>query len=143
MNSCICGIPIGKGHRGGCPRVKTFTLTIPIATPSQNKFHYSHWTKARNSKQEIGYLILMAMKNSETQEKMKATGKRRLIVERFGRGKKLDYSNFVGGLKGTIDALVGFGLLVDDSDDWLELVAFQKQKPPKEECKTILTLEDI
>lgn len=52
----------------------------------------------------------------------KATGRRRLEITRFIRGKKywLDRGNLVGGCKPLLDAAVHAGLLIDDREDHLD-----------------------
>lgn len=73
----------------------------------------------------------------------KATGPRRLMVERHGRGT-LDTSNLIGGLKGIIDNLVELGLFTDDHPAHLRL-ELPSQHPLKkgEHPHTILIIEDL
>lgn len=74
----------------------------------------------------------------------RATGKRRLLIERHAK-RGLDPDNLLGGAKRCIvDNLRAFRLLVDDSDAWLELEG--KNVPLlKSELTpyTMLYLEDI
>jgi hypothetical protein len=72
----------------------------------------------------------------------RATGKRRLTVERHG-SRRLDDGNLVGGLKQIIDEIVKFGLLVDDDGKHLSLVAEQVDLEKNQKPFTTFTLQDI
>lgn len=125
----------------------TITLQIPEATPSQNKYHYSHWSKARDDKKRwssrlFAQLVCLCAKERNTLQFYWATGKRKLTVSRHGK-KKLDPSNLIGGIKGIIDCLVEMKLLVDDDDDHLELSANNAKLPKGVSPFTVLTLEDL
>ena len=121
----------------------TIELLLPLATPSQNEFHYgTHWTKARENKAMMARALLMAIGGSGQQAEMKARGKRRLSIIRFGK-RRLDLPNLVGGCKGVIDCLVGYGLLVDDDDRHLELGRIENGKLAKGQAPhTRLILEE-
>ena len=86
--------------------------------------------------------LLVAIGNSENQKEYRATGKRKLTVVRFG-SRKLDPSNLIGGLKGLIDCLVNYGLLVDDDEDHLELDAHNAPKPKDQKPHTRIILQDL
>lgn len=120
----------------------TIELMLPLATPSQNAFHFSHWRKAHKSKQDMAKALLGAIGNSGQMQAMKATGKRRLTIVRFGV-RKLDIPNLIGGAKGLIDSLVAYGLLKDDDEDHLELVAMNGRRAKGQDPHTRLVLDDI
>lgn len=114
-------------------------LVVPEATPSLNKYAYRHWRVQHRDKQRW-YLMLLAASRIAKAEK--ATGKRRLTVERHGK-RKLDPDNCVGGLKIVIDGLKELGLLVDDDDDHVELVCKQERLVGAQRPHTVFLLEDI
>lgn len=72
---------------------------------------------------------------------LKATGKRKVMIERHGK-RPLDYGNLIGGLKGIVDNLVEFGLLVDDDCDHLDLQAVNVKLGKDEEPHTVFLIED-
>lgn len=115
------------------------TFTIQKATPSQNETDRMHWAKRRLVAKEWALLIQEQILKCGI---LKATGKRRLTVERIG-AKDLDDGNLYGGLKGIIDELVKFGLLIDDDPKHMKLWAGQGKLERGEKPHTIFTLEDI
>jgi hypothetical protein len=115
-----------------------WTLRIDKASPSQNAFAFSHWRKAKASKDAWKMLIRCAKGFLEVP---KATGKRRLTIERHSSGL-LDEQNLIGGAKGIIDNLVQLGLLVDDRPELLELHAKQV-KSSRAGAHTLLILEEV
>ena len=118
----------------------TWTLRINRPTPSQNTREGQHFMTRHKDKGvwwwgirgAAGFLAIP-----------RATGKRRLIIERHARTRPQDESNVHGGCKGLLDDLVQLGLLVDDSPEWIEHgtprhVPLAKGEKPY----TILLLED-
>lgn len=95
----------------------SWSIRIPQASPSQNQFAWSNWRVAHKSKAEWAMRIRCAPGFLAIP---KATGRRRLTIERIG-WRKLDPLNLLGGAKGLVDCLVQAGLLVDDSEQWLEV----------------------
>lgn len=116
-----------------------FKLVVPEASPSQNRYHYSHWRKAHADKKRWGLMLLAAARNAGATA---ARGKRRLTVERHGK-RALDFANLVGGLKGAIDCLVELGLLLDDDEASLDLVAKNVRLEKGTKPFTVLLLEDV
>lgn len=119
----------------------TWSLTIPRACPSQNKHQWAHWGKVRREKQEWYNLIRAAEGFLDIP---RATGKRKLTLERFGWGT-LDEMNLIGGAKGIVDNLVQLGLLVDDKPSMLQLGGvIQNQIMPRTKVHphTVIHLED-
>lgn len=113
-------------------------LTINEASPSRNLFFHKHWSVEYHSKMRWLALIRAAPGFLGIP---KATGKRRLTIERHGR--HIDPDNLIGGAKGIIDNLVALKLLVDDNEKYVEshgkCIPLTRGKKPK----TVLILEDI
>jgi hypothetical protein len=73
----------------------------------------------------------------------RASGRRRLTIERHARTRAQDEANVFGGTKGLVDDLVELRLLMDDSPAWLELGAPRHVPLAKGERPfTVLILED-
>lgn len=89
-----------------------YRLTIPRATPSQNSTDRSHWRKRYDLKSEWWWLIRAA---DGFLKITRATGKRRLTIERHARGIPQDPANVIGGTKGIVDDLVDLGILINDT----------------------------
>ena len=115
------------------------TFTIQKATPSQNETDRMHWAKRRLVAKEWAILIQEQILECGIS---KATGKRELTVERFGV-KELDDGNLYGGLKGIIDELAKFALLIDDDPAHLKLWAGQGKLERGEKPHTKFTLKDL
>jgi hypothetical protein len=114
-------------------------LYIPEASPSLNKYAYSHW-RVRHADKKRWALMLLA--ESRRAGATKATGKRRLTIERHGR-RKLDPDNLIGGAKGMIDELRALGLLLEDTDNALELAAINVPLGRGQKPHTVLVLQDL
>jgi hypothetical protein len=118
-----------------------YALRIDAPTPSQNVRDAQHWALRRRVKTEWSWRIRAA---STFLSIPKATGKRRLTIERHFKGKPQDEANIHGGSKGIVDALVEWKLLVDDSPDWIEHEhPVQLRLAPRQKPFTVLILEDI
>lgn len=115
-----------------------WTLRIEAASPSQNAFAFSHWRKAKASKDAWKMLIRCAKGFLEIP---KAEGKRTLTIERHSP-RELDEPNLIGGAKGIIDNLVQLGLLVDDKPKFLDL-RVKQVKVKKAGEHTLLILEEV
>lgn len=87
------------------------------ASPSQNELDSMHWAARGRLKDEW---MWMAKANKVARSIPKATGKRRLTIERHGLGT-LDMANLIGGAKQIIDALVDMGIFIDDRPSCLDL----------------------
>jgi hypothetical protein len=118
----------------------TWTLRLNDASPSQNILDRMHWTERRQIKAEWHYRIRSSKGFLQIP---KATGPRRLTVERHSRGT-LDTSNLIGGAKGIIDNLVELGLFLDDNPARLHLeLPVQHKLKRGEHPHTILIIEDM
>lgn len=129
---------------GGLPptaELPVIVLTIPEATPSNNAFSYAHWRVRHASKKRWARMLSDAYWSLNFPSG--ATCRRRVTIERYGRGRKLDVDNFAGGLKGCLDGLKELRLIVDDSEEWLELVLRQPDRAKGEPVRTVITIEDL
>ena len=117
----------------------TWTLRLDDATPSQNILDRMHWVDRRQYKAEWK-LRIRASKGFLSIPK--ASGPRRLTVERHGR-KELDTANLVGGLKGIQDDLVQLGLFLDDTPSLLILETSQHRLTKGQHPHTILIIQDV
>jgi hypothetical protein len=114
------------------------TFTIQKATPSQNETDRMHWAKRRLLAKEWALLI---MEQIRARALTRATGKRRLTVERHGK-RELDEANAYGGVKQVIDEMVRLGLLVDDDPKHLSVTVKCEPLATKTNPFTVFTLED-
>lgn len=115
-------------------------LVIPEASPSLNAFAFSHWRKQHTVKKRWALMVLAASRQAGA---TRATGKRRLTIERHGT-RKLDVDNIIGGAKGCItDNLRKLGLLVEDDDQSVEFVAMNVRLERGEKPHTVIVLEDL
>jgi Holliday junction resolvase RusA-like endonuclease len=115
-----------------------WTLDIPIPTPSLNDIQGKHWAIVRATKRNMAMALMIAMNRAP--EIPKATGKRKLVIIRRGKGT-LDQDNLAGGCKGLIDAIKAEGLILDDDQGSIE-VEFH-QAITKSDPHTVVTIEEI
>lgn len=92
-------------------------MKIPEATPSLNKYAFSHWRVQYRDKQRWEMLLLVASREVGA---TKATGKRCVKIERHGR-RMLDVDNLYGGVKPVLDGMRKLHLILDDDHTMLEL----------------------
>ena len=120
-------------------------IRIEAATPSLNQFTYakSPFVQAK-AKKEWYWLIRGAPGILDVPKVFPGKGfKRHLCIERHGK-RPLDPDNLIGGCKCcVIDNLRKMALLVDDSDEWLELEAINVSLATGEKPHTILVLRDL
>lgn len=117
----------------------TWTIRIPIPTPSLNELQGQHWSTVKKINLALAWALVSALNGQ--QRIPRATGKRRLTVERHGKGR-LDLDNLSGGAKGLIDAVRYQRLILDDDAGSCELV-FRQVVSRKIEPHTVLILEDV
>lgn len=119
----------------------TWRIMILRPTPSQNTREGQHFMTRHKDKGVWWWLIRGAEGFLSIP---RATGKRRLTIERHARTVPQDEANVHGGCKGLVDDLVQLGLFKDDSPAWIE-----HGKPlhvplkPKEKPYTVLIIEDV
>lgn len=111
--------------------------TVPIATPSLNETHRMHWAKRAKVSDTWGLAIAL-----QTRGMARATGKRRLTIERRGV-RMLDKDNAYGGCKIVIDNIKRLGLIVDDNPANLDLEVRQAKLEKGERPNTVFVLEDL
>ena len=114
-----------------------YQFTIPIATPSLNETLGKHWA-ARKKIYKPWILNLFVA----TATIPRATGKRRLTVDRHGK-RMLDTDNLIGGAKGVIDIIKKLYLIIDDDQSNLDLVMTQTKLAKGHKPHTVFTLEDL
>lgn len=115
-------------------------MVIDEPSPSLNEFFYSHWTVQRDAKKRWHTLLFIASRRAKA---TKATGPRRLTIERHGK-KRLDIDNIIGGAKGCItDNLRVLELLRDDDDSSVEFVARNVPLAKGENPHTVIILEEL
>ena len=117
-------------------------LELPFTTPSNNQLlrKYRHWAVKRRLKVTYMDEIMVALiESGYNTVDVQASGKRECKITSH-RKRLLDHDNLVGGMKPLIDAIVKFGMLIDDNEDMCDLkVGQMKSKHPK----TIIELKDI
>jgi hypothetical protein len=119
--------------------VTAIRIVVQMPTPSLNETQrMHHFAYARLGKKWQMALALLAL----VQRATKATGKRRLVIERRAK-RELDKDNAYGGAKLVIDALKKLGLILDDDAANLDLEVTQAKCGKGEKPCTILTLEDV
>jgi Holliday junction resolvase RusA-like endonuclease len=95
--------------------VTSMVLNIPESTPSLNGLFQGHWSKRHRMRVKWGWLVRAARLEARlfpAQPLQKA----KLTVERWGP-IRLDYDNYVAGVKYLTDSLKTEGFIVDDSPD--------------------------
>ena len=117
----------------------TWTITIEAATPSPNELNRMHWAERRRLKEATGWLLASALNK---QPKIpKATGPRKLVIERHGR-KALDQDNLAGGAKDLIDCIKEQRLIKDDCPSLCSM-EFRQVIDKKSGAHTVIYLEDL
>ena len=105
-------------------------------TLSLNKLLEKHWgARSKLSKQYEVAIRMLA------RDITKATGRRRLRIERHSRGT-LDKDGAYGGCKPLIDAVKRAGLIIDDNPANVELEVVQVKLAKGERPHMVITLAD-
>lgn len=114
-------------------------LVIPVASPSLNKYAFAHWrVQYRDKQQWFAQLLVASRKSNAT----KATGKRRVVVRRYGR-RALDVDNGYGGLKPILDGMRKLGLILDDDAKYLDLKFENCPLEKGKEPHTVIEISDV
>lgn len=112
---------------------------VPTPTPSLNVTGNMNWHVAKRLKQKWAAMLAVAGAKLAP----KATGRRRVIVERHSP-RALDYDNLVGGAKKVvIDNIRDFGLVIDDKPAHADLVYRHVPTSPGERPWTLVIVEDL
>lgn len=139
---------------GAMPRVDAtaFASTTPPPirlvivgeiTPSLNVLLRMHFGERKRRARDWAARILYAVRCAGLdKETIRATGKRRLTIERHGRAL-LDADNLAGGAKDLTDEVKKFGLIRDDRPDLCELMFRQEKLLPKHKPHMVIILEDL
>lgn len=118
---------------------RSWTITVPMATPSLNRIQNNHWAVIRKGKQDMQSAVAVALLGLNPAIP-KAEGKRSLTIIRHGL-KSLDADNLAGGCKGLIDALKLKGIIVDDDAAHLS-VSFHQVANSKSTPHTVVLIEE-
>jgi len=119
---------------------RRWSFTIPIAVPSANELKRAAYSgdksRYKRLRTDFGWLV-----KSAAQWVPKATAPRKVRITRLmgKNGKLYDHDNFVSACKALLDELVAFGLLVDDSAEWVTATYAQEKA---KEHGTKVELED-
>lgn len=79
--------------------------------PSQNKRDAQHWAVRHRETKKVQNLVTYSAHMLP-----KASGPRCLHIMSYRKQRIADQSNYAGGAKGLVDAIVRSGLLIDDKD---------------------------
>lgn len=113
----------------------TWILSIPKLSQSINRTHGTHWSIPRKEREEWARWLAVSIDKPP-----KATGKRALIIERYACSNGLDRDNLYGSYKQLIDAIKAVGLIVDDSDEWLDLRIVNQRAEARAYAHTLIVL---
>lgn len=126
------------------PVLSCSALELQLPALSQNQLKGNGtgrggWLYRRYRDEFLCHLMTELMTSDITQ----ATAKRRVFFERFysNRCRPFDRDNLVAGMKPLRDCLTIFGLIVDDTDQWLE--AHYIQSPTSGNNYITVIIEDI
>lgn len=98
-----------------------YELVIADATPSLNRTQRRHWTHGYRLKKRWMKLVWVAVTNQLPMQRIVPLPRAKVTVTRYAPRPIQDRDNRYGGAKSLIDALVKNGLIVDDSEDHIDL----------------------
>jgi hypothetical protein len=117
-------------------------LVIGFEVPSQNRTDRRHWSACWKDRKRINWLLVAALPQAGCPH-----GGRRRRVEIIAYRRRLiaDKANLIGGAKTLVDAIVGAGVLVDDSDRWAEITYDQAliSKGGHDRPTTVIRIYDL
>ena len=118
-----------------------WSLTLPMIPASMNaRERQSHWVRRRELQQITRAVSVLARE----QRIPEAQGKRRVFVtiHKTKRSRVTDDpANRDSRAKSILDAMVATGLLVDDSDEWLDWQHVH-EGDKRDQVETVITIED-
>ena len=117
----------------------TWIIKVEAATPSPNELNRMHWAERRRLKETFGWLLASAL--NKLPKIPKATGPRKLIIERHGR-KVLDQDNLVSGAKAVVDCIKEQRLILDDNPRDCRM-EFRQVISRRDVPHTVIYLEDV
>ena len=112
-----------------------WVVEIPKLSRSINRTHGTHWSIQRKEREEWARWLGVARDKPP-----KAVGRRRLLIHRFSCSDGLDRDNLYGSYKQLIDAIKAAGLIVDDSDEWLDLIIVNERAETRADAHTLIVL---
>lgn len=119
-------------------------VIIGEVTPGLNVMLRRHFQARVRDKRDWSARILHAARVAgHHMDSIKATGKRRVTIERHERGQGLDPDGLYGGAKDLLDSIVKHGLLIDDKPKFCELVMTQHALPKGSKKHLVITLQEI
>lgn len=113
-----------------------WVILVPKISKSINRTHGSHWSIARRERDEWSRWLEVSIDKPP-----KAESKRSLLIERWACSNGLDRDNLYGSYKQLIDAIRGAGIIVDDSDKWLDLQCVNVKSTRKDQ-KTVIIISE-
>ncbi len=113
-------------------------LVLPAISTSINRTHGQHWSVTRKQREIWRMMVSLAIRNFDFET---APIKRHVLIERHNAGPGLDRDNLYGSYKQLIDALKDHRLIVDDSDQWLELKCTNVQSKRADQM-TVVTISE-
>jgi len=114
---------------------KVWLVEIPKISKSINRTHGSHWSIARRERDEWARWVAVSLDKPP-----KAESKRSLVIERLACSNGLDRDNLYGSYKQLIDAIRDAGIIVDDSDKWLDLKIINQRAATRAENRTVIVV---
>lgn len=120
----------------------TWTITLPMIPESMNaRERSSFWVRKKELEQ-----ITTAIGTLASEQRIPAAQGRRAVRVTIHKGKRSrvtdDPANRDSRAKSLLDALVKLGLLVDDSDKWLDWHHVHEGER-RDEKFTVIELEDV
>lgn len=114
--------------------LERWEFILPLEPPSQNVVAQNkgnHVARRKYKKYRDDYVLLLQAAMGQLCIP-RATKLRRVVITRLyaGRGQPRDRANIVGGCKPLMDAMHRVGLLVDDSEQYVQ--DFYRQMPSNE-----------
>ncbi|MGC2234213.1 MAG: hypothetical protein WBA09_22120 [Candidatus Acidiferrum sp.] len=110
------------------------TMNIPDVPPSLNKLLRMHWRRRAVEKAKWITEILVSREIG-----FHATGKMRVTIT-LNHSRFYDKDNAYGACKILVDSMKNFGLIRDDSPEWLDLTV-EQEKCPHKKRHTVIELE--
>lgn len=123
-------------------------LVIAKVTPSGNELLRMHFRARKREQNVFAALLLGQIRQWEHindfagNGTIKATGKRKVTITRVGK-RMLDVDNGFSGCKALLDEIRKFGLLIDDSPEFCDLVFAQEKLPKGLDPHTVIILENV
>lgn len=135
---CLCG---GKPY---AKVTASWTFRIERDAPTQNVMGNNRGGGRWAYKKERQIWVSWLSWHANEHLILNAEVKRRVTITRCysGQQKLRDHGNLVGGLKPAVDAMVGIGLLRDDSPEWCEIY-YHQRRVEKHERGTLITIEEL